>query len=229
MSLNKHYHMNDFINVIFFTVIIGKKQLMLVCGMPFHTVFKIMCYSCYFGTYIKILLPIFQFSEYVFTRMTKRPFPPLRNNKTNMCLNILNTHSWKENMDIIKSFCFYECISWLHCTTKQSFFQDSILDIKVPVFKPGGQMPEIKSYMDSFPFPFYIILRDINSLPVVLSDALRQWFELVTSVDRWWQLSQQDITKEIMLRYYRNSVMLLWKFCNVTIEILLRYYRNSVT
>jgi len=45
-------------------------------------------------------------------------------------------------------------------------------------------MPEIKSYMDSFPFPFYIILRDINSLPVVLSDALRQWFELVTSVDR---------------------------------------------
>lgn len=70
---------------------------------------------------------------------------------------------------------------------KQRFnlLQDSILDIKVPVFKPGGQVPEIKSYMDSFPFPFYIILRDINSLPMVLSDALRQWFELVTAVDRW--------------------------------------------
>ncbi|KAL4232858.1 AAA ATPase midasin [Mactra antiquata] len=62
--------------------------------------------------------------------------------------------------------------------------KDSILDIRVPVFKQGGQLPEIKSYMDSFPFPFYIILRDINSLPVVLSDALRQWFELVTAVDR---------------------------------------------
>jgi len=93
MSLNKHYHMNDFINGVFFTVIIGKKQLMLVCGMPFHTVFKIMCYSRYFGTYIKIVLLIFQFSEYVFTRMTKRPFPLLRNNKTNLCLNSLNTHS----------------------------------------------------------------------------------------------------------------------------------------
>ncbi|XP_062616180.1 midasin-like, partial [Saccostrea cucullata] len=44
-------------------------------------------------------------------------------------------------------------------------------------------LPEIKPYMDYFPFPFYIILRDINSLPNVLCDALRQWFELVTAVD----------------------------------------------
>uniref|UniRef100_A0A8W8MJU2 Midasin n=2 Tax=Magallana gigas TaxID=29159 RepID=A0A8W8MJU2_MAGGI len=61
--------------------------------------------------------------------------------------------------------------------------KDSILDIKVPVFKSGHQLPEIKPYMDYFPFPFYIILRDINSLPHVLCDALRQWFELVTAVD----------------------------------------------
>jgi len=58
--------------------------------------------------------------------------------------------------------------------------RDSILDIKVPVFKSGGLLPEIKSYIDEFPFPFYVLLRDINSLPNVLSDALRQWFELVT-------------------------------------------------
>ncbi|XP_048240547.1 midasin-like [Haliotis rufescens] len=62
--------------------------------------------------------------------------------------------------------------------------KDSILDIKVPVFKGAGQLPEIRSYMESFPFPFYIILRDINSLPQTLSDALRQWFELVTAGDR---------------------------------------------
>ena len=60
--------------------------------------------------------------------------------------------------------------------------KDSILDIKVPIFRPG-QLPEIRSYMEQFPFPFYIILRDINSLPAILSDALRQWFELVTSMD----------------------------------------------
>uniref|UniRef100_A0A8D0DW25 Midasin n=1 Tax=Salvator merianae TaxID=96440 RepID=A0A8D0DW25_SALMN len=61
--------------------------------------------------------------------------------------------------------------------------RDSILDIKVPIFKEPGQMPEIRSYMEEFPFPFYIILRDVNALPETLSDALRQWFELVTASD----------------------------------------------
>ncbi|XP_023122208.2 midasin [Amphiprion ocellaris] len=61
--------------------------------------------------------------------------------------------------------------------------RDSILDIKVPIFKGPGEMPEIRSYMDEFPFPFYVILRDVNALPETLSDALRQWFELVTAAD----------------------------------------------
>lgn len=60
--------------------------------------------------------------------------------------------------------------------------KDSILDIRVPIFDPtSGKLEGIKPYLDSFPFPFYVILRDIQTLPVVLSDALRQWFELVTS------------------------------------------------
>ncbi|OXB54358.1 hypothetical protein ASZ78_011040, partial [Callipepla squamata] len=61
--------------------------------------------------------------------------------------------------------------------------QDSILDIKVPIFKGPGELPEIRSYMEEFPFPFYMILRDVNALPETLSDALRQWFELVTASD----------------------------------------------
>nr|XP_056712126.1 midasin [Euleptes europaea] len=61
--------------------------------------------------------------------------------------------------------------------------RDSVLDIKVPVFKGPGELPEIRSYMEEFPFPFYIILRDVNALPETLSDALRQWFELVTTSD----------------------------------------------
>ncbi|XP_051017145.1 midasin [Acomys russatus] len=61
--------------------------------------------------------------------------------------------------------------------------RDSILDIKVPIFKGPGEMPEIRSYMEEFPFPFYTILRDVNALPETLSDALRQWFELVTASD----------------------------------------------
>ncbi|XP_015262586.1 PREDICTED: midasin [Gekko japonicus] len=61
--------------------------------------------------------------------------------------------------------------------------RDSILDIKVPIFKGPGELPEIRSYMEEFPFPFYIILRDVNALPETLSDALRQWFELVATSD----------------------------------------------
>lgn len=58
--------------------------------------------------------------------------------------------------------------------------QDSILDIRTPIFSEG-KLLGISSYMDTFPFPFYLILRDIANLPAVLSDALRQWFELVSS------------------------------------------------
>ncbi|XP_068087248.1 midasin [Hyperolius riggenbachi] len=59
--------------------------------------------------------------------------------------------------------------------------KDSILDIKVPIFANPKEMPKMISYMEQFPFPFYIILRDVNALPETLSDALRQWFELVTT------------------------------------------------
>merc|ERR1712130_1051197 len=57
---------------------------------------------------------------------------------------------------------------------------DSVLDIRLPVFS-GGKLVTIDSYMDHFPFQHYIVLRDIINLPHTLSDALRQWFELVTS------------------------------------------------
>ncbi|CAL1534634.1 unnamed protein product [Lymnaea stagnalis] len=60
----------------------------------------------------------------------------------------------------------------------------SILDARVPLMDSTGKIQEIKSYMEMFPFPFYIILRDIGSMPQILSDALRQWFELVTASDR---------------------------------------------
>ncbi|CAH0557511.1 unnamed protein product [Brassicogethes aeneus] len=61
--------------------------------------------------------------------------------------------------------------------------KNSILDIRMPVFK-DGKLLGIQTYMDVFPFSFYIILRDINSLPNVLSDALRQWFEVVSNLDK---------------------------------------------
>lgn len=53
---------------------------------------------------------------------------------------------------------------------------NSILDMQTVSFV-GGK-PEFTQYMDSFPFPFYIVLRDTAALPRTLADLLRQWFEL---------------------------------------------------
>ena len=36
--------------------------------------------------------------------------------------------------------------------------------------------------MEHFPFPYYIVLRDINNLPIVMIEALKQWFDLVTKL-----------------------------------------------
>jgi len=58
--------------------------------------------------------------------------------------------------------------------------KDSVLDIKQPVWRDGS-LVTMDGYMEHFPFQHYIVLRDVDTLPHTLSDALRQWFELVTS------------------------------------------------
>ena len=56
--------------------------------------------------------------------------------------------------------------------------KDSILEMQNVAFE-GGKLV-MSRYLDTaFPFPFYLVLRDLSTLPVVLSDALRQWFELL--------------------------------------------------
>jgi len=55
--------------------------------------------------------------------------------------------------------------------------RDSILDIQVYNRGPDGKI-FFTPYIDNFPFPYYVILKDITNLPETLADALRQWFEL---------------------------------------------------
>ncbi|XP_050098366.1 midasin [Anopheles aquasalis] len=57
----------------------------------------------------------------------------------------------------------------------------SIMDVRVPLFTADRSEIIMQSYLDVFPFPYYVIVRDLGQLPVVLSDAMRQWFELVNS------------------------------------------------
>lgn len=42
----------------------------------------------------------------------------------------------------------------------------------------GGKLV-LSSYLDKYPFPFYILLNHVEALPETLADALRQWFELL--------------------------------------------------
>ncbi|KAM3963373.1 LOW QUALITY PROTEIN: midasin [Aphomia sociella] len=60
--------------------------------------------------------------------------------------------------------------------------KDSIMDIRRPLLDPvTNSLAGFVPYLDTFPFPFYLILRDMSALPTVLGDALRQWFELAAN------------------------------------------------
>ncbi|KAG5187943.1 midasin [Tribonema minus] len=54
---------------------------------------------------------------------------------------------------------------------------DSIVNMNSVAFARGGVVT--RRYLDGYPFPYYIVLRDLQALPDILADALRQWFELV--------------------------------------------------
>ncbi|KAK6348296.1 AAA ATPase midasin [Orbilia javanica] len=64
--------------------------------------------------------------------------------------------------------------------TNGSKGSSSILDMKEATFtdQGDGKGPklQVKRYMDTFPFNYYLIIRRIEDLPGMLSTALRQWF-----------------------------------------------------
>eukprot|EP00892_Ulva_mutabilis_P006644 jgi/Ulvmu1/4351/UM002_0076.1 len=55
---------------------------------------------------------------------------------------------------------------------------ESVLDLQQVTFNDG--VPTFNKYLDSFPFPYYIALRDIYHLPHLLADLLRQWLQMCT-------------------------------------------------
>ncbi|XP_020701231.1 midasin isoform X3 [Dendrobium catenatum] len=58
--------------------------------------------------------------------------------------------------------------------------QESITDLMEACFE--GQTLTFKKYLNAFPFPYYIVLKNIEALPRTLADLLRQWFELMQSM-----------------------------------------------
>jgi len=56
--------------------------------------------------------------------------------------------------------------------------KDSIVNMKEVSFVNGK--PKVKPFIEDYPFPYYIVLDDMQNLPSILGDALRQWFEMLT-------------------------------------------------
>ncbi len=51
------------------------------------------------------------------------------------------------------------------------------IDPMTGAVKTGIKMTK---YLETFPFEFYVVLRDVKMLPSVLAEALKQWFELIS-------------------------------------------------
>jgi len=71
--------------------------------------------------------------------------------------------------------------------------EESILDLKEAVFEEdpasssiSGGVSEMrvrtKRYLEDFPFPYYLVVRDVRDLPGVLATALKGWFGSVVDV-----------------------------------------------
>lgn len=47
----------------------------------------------------------------------------------------------------------------------------------------GKTTIKMQKYLETFPFENYIVAKNVNELPTILSDAIKQWFEIITTVE----------------------------------------------
>lgn len=55
--------------------------------------------------------------------------------------------------------------------------KSSVVEMQSVAFGADGK-PTFTRYLDGFPFPYYMLLRDVTALPRALAGLMRQWFEL---------------------------------------------------
>lgn len=58
--------------------------------------------------------------------------------------------------------------------------RDSIMNMKEVTFERGK--PKVKRFIEDYPFPYYLVIDNMQTLPEVLGDALRQWFEMLSQL-----------------------------------------------
>ena len=61
------------------------------------------------------------------------------------------------------------------CRNAQSSKSQSIIDMQSVSFENGK--PKFDRYLDSFPFPYYVIIKNMSDLPKTLGSLLKQWIE----------------------------------------------------
>mmetsp|Transcript_19773 Transcript_19773/g.59264 ORF Transcript_19773/g.59264 Transcript_19773/m.59264 type:complete len:130 (+) Transcript_19773:3-392(+) len=55
----------------------------------------------------------------------------------------------------------------------------SVFDLRAVSYADGNC--NVVPYLQDFPFPYYVVVQDLQSLPNILGDILKQWFELVAA------------------------------------------------
>jgi len=54
--------------------------------------------------------------------------------------------------------------------------KSSVYNLKTVSYDTGN--PVVQPYLDDFPFQYYAVVQDIQALPAILPDIIRQWFDL---------------------------------------------------
>jgi uncharacterized protein with von Willebrand factor type A (vWA) domain len=100
-----------------------------------------------------------------------------------ICFIISDARIDSENREklttIIRELAERNILAVLVIIDKNEDQKDSIFATKSVEFTANGLVT--KSYLDDFPFPYYVAIQQIDALPEVLAGALKQWFELVRS------------------------------------------------
>jgi len=67
-------------------------------------------------------------------------------------------------------------------TVEPGSIQSSILAMNQVAYKnvDGRMELQMERYLDSFPFEYYVVLRNVETLPEVLTGTLKQFFERIS-------------------------------------------------
>lgn len=102
-----------------------------------------------------------------------------------MCQDLEDIRSLLRKARQQKVMVMFVVLDSLHGTggTSKNGRENSILSMKSVSYeksKSGTLELKMERYMDTFPFEYYVVLRDVETLPEVLGETLRQFFDKVS-------------------------------------------------